>query len=87
MEAITARAVASAKYYGFKFFEVHLRNSENRLVGTVKMHLNHLKEKGVVKALSSFKKLNAWLETEDGLNYAKELLEKKQQRERRYYSL
>ncbi|RNB90180.1 hypothetical protein EDM59_01655 [Brevibacillus nitrificans] len=86
MEAVTARAVASAKFYGFKFFEVHLRNPENRLVGIVNMHLNHLKEKGVVKTLNSFKKLDAWLETDDGLNYAKELLAKKKQRERSYLS-
>ena len=84
MEAVTAKSVASAKFYGFKFFEVHLRNSENRLVGIVNMHLNHLKEKGIVKTLNSFKKLDVWLATEEGLNYAKELLEKKQQRERRY---
>lgn len=75
-----AKAVASANINGIRFFEVHLRNEENQLIGIVKMFINSLSEKGVVKTLNGFKKLNAWLETDEGLQYAKELLERKRQK-------
>jgi hypothetical protein len=86
MTVTRARAVASANISGLRFFEVHLRNEENRCVGIVNMFLDSLKAKGVVKTLNGFKKLNAWLETEEGLAYAKELLARKHERERRHFT-
>ena len=80
-----AVVVASASYYGFKFFEVHLRSKDNSTLGIVNLTLSALKVKGIVSRLNSMKKLQIWLDTQEGLLYAIDNWKIKREREVTYY--
>ncbi|WHY76087.1 hypothetical protein QNH20_18415 [Neobacillus sp. WH10] len=68
-DVVSAKVIASANVYGYRFFEVRLSDKDDRYQGTVNVHLSKLKELNVTKSINGFKKVQAWLDTPIGLEY------------------
>jgi hypothetical protein len=85
-KVVSAKAVASANMYGFRFFEVRLTDREKSYMGTVNIQLEVLKELNITKSINGFKKVQSWLDTPEGLEYAISVKKRVYERDLKKYS-